>query len=220
MSEAPRPRVAIVDYDCGNLFSVRNACEAVGMDAEVTSDPGALEAAEAVILPGVGAFGDAMQALRDRGLVEVLRDLAGSRPLVGVCLGMQLLLDSSDEFGDHEGLGLIPGKVQRLHETRQGGHRQKVPQVCWNRLARPAGRSWEGTPLAGLPEGTFMYFVHSYYVLPEDPAVTLCETTYGDQVFCSGLSKGQVFGFQFHPERSGTAGLEMYASLRDMLRDR
>jgi imidazole glycerol-phosphate synthase subunit HisH len=223
-SETPPVRVAIVDYGLGNLFSVRHACTRVGMDATITSDRGELLAADVVLLPGVGAFGDAMHCLRRLDLVEVLREIAhAGRPLMGICLGMQLLMTRSFEFGEHEGLDLVPGQVVRFHNPVGPNGSLKVPQVGWNRIHRPgrgAGSpdAWEGTPLAGLDDGEHMYFVHSYYVCPDDPRVVLSGSRYGQIDFCSSLRHGNVFAFQFHPERSGPSGLRLYENIIHVVR--
>lgn len=222
MPERAEPVAAIVDYELGNLFSVKNACEAVGLRAELASTPAEILAADAVILPGVGAFGDAMRSLERRNLIGALRDVAASeKPLVGICLGMQLLMTESFEFGRHAGLGIIPGSVDRFTNPRSPSGPLKVPQVCWNRLRVPPGSSpaaWQGTLLHGLPEGVYFYFVHSYYVQPEDPAVTLSTTHYGDVDFCSCLQYRNIFACQGHPERSGRDGLRVYANLARALR--
>jgi len=213
-------RVAIVDYGLGNLFSVEQACQAVGLSASITHDRRAIEQADGVILPGVGAFGDAMATLRRLDLVAVLRDVAGSgRPLIGICLGVQLLMDASCEFGRHEGLGLVRGQVVPLGHPREGDRRLKVPQVGWNRIhvARESSAGWKATPLAGLADGEFMYFVHSYIVVPDAASVVVSTTRYGDVEFCSSLQSGSIFACQFHPERSGRRGLQLYANLHRML---
>lgn len=203
----------------GNLFSVKNACEHAGMQAEITSDRKIVMASEAVILPGVGAYGDAMDALRRRDLVQLLRDLATEgRPLIGICLGMQLVMSGSDEFGWHEGLGLIRGRVVRFEKPGESGRSLKVPQIGWNRVYR-AGPAWEGGLLDGLKEGVHMYFVHSFYAKPEED-VAVCMSRYGQIEFCSGLRKGGVWAFQFHPERSGPDGLRMYYNLAKWLNQR
>lgn len=206
--------VAIVDYGLGNLFSVKHACAHAGMRAEVTSSKADILAADAVILPGVGAFGDAMANLRRLDLVEPLRDIAQSaKPLVGICLGMQLVMSESFEFGRYEGLGLVKGPVVRFEEPTEGGRTLKVPQVGWNRVFPARAGGWKGTLLEGVGEGEYMYFVHSFYAKPEDGAVVLSTSDYGHIEFCSALSRGNVTAFQFHPERSGPAGLRVYANL-------
>ena len=214
MSSMSEPHVAIVDYGMGNMFSVRRACEQVGLPAVITSSGGDLVSAAGVIVPGVGAFGRAMDALRARGFVEGLREAASSgKPVLGICLGMQLLMSESHEFGRHQGLGILEGQVVRLQESSGGGLTLKVPQVGWNRLFRPAPGSWEGSCLKGLADGEFMYFVHSFYVKPVETRLVLSTTRYGPIEFCSTLQDRNVMGCQFHPERSGPAGLRIYQNL-------
>ena len=202
-------QVVIVDYQLGNLYNVLRVCQHVGLKARISSAPEGVADAAAVILPGVGAFGDAMEFLRTSGLSEALRSVATSgRPLLGVCLGMQLLMSESEEFGRHEGLGIVRGTVIRFAASGV-----KVPQVGWNGIFRPAVHDeerWRGTLLAGLADGEYMYFVHSYYPVPEDPSVVLSTSRYGETEFCSSLQQGNVTGCQFHPERSGDKGVEIY----------
>jgi glutamine amidotransferase len=206
-----------VDYSLGNLFSVKHACEHVGMQATITNDRQTILQADAVLLPGVGAFGDAMETLSDLDLITVLQDIAVSpKPLVGICLGIQLLMTESFEFGRHRGLGIIEGTVVRFDNPREGPQTLKVPEICWNRITQRG--PWEGTLLDGVPNEAHMYFVHSYIAQPQDPAVVLSTTRYGDVEFCSSLRKGTVFACQFHPERSGTVGLKMYQNLAAQLR--
>lgn len=226
MLEQDQPSVAIVDYGLGNLFSVKRACESVGMQALITSTRSDLLSADAVILPGVGAFGAAMGALEKLDLVEVLHDVASStKPLVGICLGMQLLMSESYEFGRHEGLGLIPGPVVRLENPKDGLRKLKVPQVGWNRISggesgeSPSAGGWTNTALDGLADKEFMYFVHSFVVQPEDPGVVLSTTRYGHVEFCSSLKWRNIFACQFHPERSGRQGLKIYHNLARLIRN-
>jgi glutamine amidotransferase len=204
MREGEGARVAIVDYGMGNLFSVQQACRQVGLNAVMTAEPSGVLEADAVILPGVGAFGDAMAELARCDLIHPLRDLAASgKPLLCICLGMQLLMSESHEFGRHKGLNLIEGEVVRLTG-------RKVPQVGWNRIWPTAHASWEGTWLAGVPEGAFLYFVHSFYVRPVHAQCVLSTTRYGTVEFASSVRWRNVFACQFHPERSGPAGLAIY----------
>lgn len=215
------PNVAIVDYGMGNLFSVKHACAHVGLDATVTSSRNGIEAADAVIIPGVGAFGDAMRNLAELGLVEPIRELGrDGMPIIGICLGMQLLMDESEEFGRHAGLGLVPGRVESFGAPVEDGRRLKVPQVGWNRIHPAEGRTFDGTPLAGLPDGEYLYFVHSYVVRPGGAAVGLSVTRYGDVEFCSSLIAGNLFACQFHPERSGPAGLAIYGNIARFIKER
>lgn len=219
MSEAGGARVAIVDFGMGNLFSVQRACEHVGLSPTVTSSGDELLAFEAAILPGVGAFGDAMATLSRSGLVEALREFIRSgKPFMGICLGMQLLMSESHEFGRHRGLGVIEGDVVRLTDPRPGVRPLKVPQVSWNRIRKPPGRSWAGTCLEEVPEGAFMYFVHSFRARPANDEIILATTEYGSLEFCSSLRQGNVFACQFHPERSGPMGLRLYAAFAAHIR--
>ncbi len=214
MSDARCPKVTIVDFGMGNLFSVKHACEHVGLKANITASGKEILAADAVILPGVGAFGDAMASLRQLGLVEVLREVAASRrTLIGICLGMQLLMTRSYEFGHHHGLGVIEGEVVRFEGRMSGVDKSKVPQVGWNRIYQMGGASWNDSFLEGLSDGQFMYFVHSYYTNPVDSSLILSITSYADIEFCYSLARGNVFACQFHPERSGREVLRIYRNL-------
>lgn len=223
MSESRRPSIAVVDYGLGNIFSVRNACVAAGMSAQCTSDPGAMANADAIILPGVGAFGDAMASIRALGLVEPIRNaVSEGRVLLGICLGMQLLMETSEEFGNHDGLGVLPGRVVRFPAAVSDNRPVKVPHVGWTAVEKPQGdqphaSEWRSALLEGLAESEPMYFVHSYYVRPGEPETTLAESSYAGIRFCSALSRGNVIGCQFHPERSGRAGLRVYRNLAAML---
>jgi glutamine amidotransferase len=193
--------IAIIDYQMGNLRSVQKGFERVGFAAEITSDPRRLAAADKVVLPGVGAFGDAMAELRTRGLVGPIRDIiAAGKPFLGICLGLQLLFDVGYEGGEHAGLGVLRGKVVRF--DLPAGF--KVPHMGWNqgRFVRPA------PVLDGLADGTHFYFVHSYYVVPEDPALVAIETTYGHP-FCAMVWRDNLFATQFHPEKSQADGLRL-----------
>lgn len=221
MPDAKAPRIAIVDYGMGNLFSVKHACQYAGLNALITSSPKEVLAANAVILPGVGAFGDAMKVLRQHGLITVLQEVAASsKPLVGICLGMQLLMTESFEFGHHMGLGIIPGSVVRFDQPHGSQGVLKVPQICWNRLDRvtlSGPDPWAGSLLEGLPEGVFMYFVHSYHCRLEDSRLVLSQTQYGNIKFCSSLRYRNIFACQCHPERSGPHGLRVYINLSRLL---
>lgn len=222
MSKVDKPRIAVVDYGVGNLFSVKHACEKVGLDAEITSRKGDVESADAVILPGVGAFGDAMNALCKLSLIDALWKVAESaKPLVGICLGMQLLMTESYEFGRHEGLGIIPGRVVRFDSECSGKVHTKVPQVGWNKLRKITNKldSWKGSLLKGIEDGVFMYFVHSYYIEVSDPSVAISTTHYGNVDFCSTLQRGNIFACQFHPERSAWNGVRIYENLASTLND-
>lgn len=196
--------VTVVDYGMGNILSVTRALEHCGAEVTLESNPSLIANAPRLVLPGVGAFGGGMAELQQRGMVEALRDYAASgRPLLGICLGMQMLLEGSDEFGASAGLGLIPGWVRKL--PQQPGI--KLPHIGWSAINPPQGASWEGTLLENLPAGHEMYFVHSFHADPTDPAHRLAETRYGDYAFCSVVKKNNITGCQFHPEKSGEVGL-------------
>ena len=202
--------IAIVDYGLCNLFSVRAAVERLGGAAVVTDDPAVLARADKLILPGVGAFGDAMQSLERLGLAAALRRLVveEGRPILGICLGFQLLCGSSTEFGEHAGLGLIAARVERFDGRALG---VRVPHVGWN-----AVRQTTASPMfAGIPDESVFYFVHSYRVLAPDEAgvcVGVCE--YGE-TFCAAMAKGNIWGAQFHPEKSQRHGLALLANFLD-----
>lgn len=191
------PSVTIVDYGMGNLRSVERTLTALGAGARISGDADAVRGAERLVLPGVGAFGDAMANLRSARLDEaVCEAVDDGAPLLGLCLGLQLLFTESEEFGRHRGLGLIPGRVTRFEEP--GLH---VPHVGWNQVEelRP------DPLLEGIPEGAYFYFVHSYYVVPDVLQDTIAWTVYGGR-FCSVARRGRVWGAQFHPEKSQETG--------------
>jgi imidazole glycerol-phosphate synthase subunit HisH len=212
---------AIVDYGLGNLFSVYHASRHCNINAVITSSPEEIEAADLVILPGVGAFADAMACLHRLDLVQPLKDRATSgKPLVGICLGLQLLFTESEEFGTTRGLDIIPGAVRRFASPLDStGRRLKIPHVGWNRAYSPAVREngWQGTPLEPLGFEASMYFVHSFHVVPHRESDILSKTTYGDQEFCSSIHVNKIFACQFHPERSGHDGLRFYRKLREIV---
>lgn len=211
MTEQVGSKVAIVDYGMGNLYSVSRACTYMGMSPVLASTPEALQEVDGIILPGVGAFADAIRSLRDCGMADALKDAVGEgRPLLGICLGLQLLMTESEEFGKYRGLDLIPGTVERLQGQSTNGDRLKVPQVGWNRLYEPAEGAWKGTLLDGVDSSDTVYFVHSYCVRPEDDAHVLSTSTYGVDRFCSTIQAGSVVGCQYHPELSGPTGLAIY----------
>lgn len=197
--------LAIVNYGVGNLFSLTCSLRAVGVEAEVTGDEAALAAADRIILPGVGAFGDAAKALRASGLDQaVLREAQAGKPLLGICLGMQLLFDYSTEYGRHEGLGLIPGSVRAIRPVVPAEY--KVPHMGWNALRFPKDRPV--SPLfRHIQEGDCVYFVHSY-AGTDCEAYTIAAAEYGPEL-TAAVAKDNVYGVQFHPEKSGTVGLNI-----------
>ena len=195
------PFIAIIDYGMGNLRSVQKGLERVGYAAEVTRDPARIEAANGVVLPGVGAFGACMDNLRAYGLVDTVRRvISRGTPFLGICLGMQLLFEESEEFGPVPGLGVFPGRVVRFPDTPG----LKVPHMGWNQI-----RKQQDPPhLRGIDDGAFVYFVHSYYVVPADPSLTATVTEYGIE-FASAIARDNVFATQYHPEKSQTVGLKI-----------
>ncbi len=207
----PAPRTAIVDYGLGNLFSIRRALQSLGVEAEITRDPRQIGKAQRLILPGVGAFGAGMRELKERGLIEPIKEFAlCGKPLLGICLGMQLLMSDAEEFGSHQGLDLIPGSVRRLPEPPADTGNDKIPHIGWNTIDPAQGRDWAKTLLADIPAATFVYFVHSNAVIPRERADCLAVTRHGNGAFCSVVRRGSLCGCQFHPERSGEAGLRIY----------
>jgi imidazole glycerol-phosphate synthase subunit HisH len=213
------PKVAVVDYGMGNLFSVVQAFSAVGQSAAITSDAATLAAADAIVIPGVGAFGRAMDVLERSEMADAIRRRAREgTPIVGICLGMQLMMSSSTEFGSHGGLDLIAGETLALKDHGAIDPSARIPHVGWTAVQPARAGGWCGTPLATLGPGHDMYFVHSFYVRPADPSVALAFSTYRGVTFCSSLAKGNLFGCQFHPERSGPEGLEVYRHIAASIR--
>jgi len=205
-------QVTVIDYGIGNLYSVSRALERCGGEVTVTADSVQIEAASRLVLPGVGAFADGMRGLRECGLVEPIKRYAASgRPLLGICLGMQMLAGVSEEFGRHEGLDLIPGRVVPVPQTTTDGQAQKIPHIGWNDLVAPRGADWSDSLLRGTPQGTAVYLVHSYFVIPDDPRHSLAHCIYGGHRIAAAIRRGRVVGCQFHPEKSGEAGLAMLA---------
>jgi glutamine amidotransferase len=216
-----RVSVAIVDYHMGNVLSVRRACETVGLEAVITSDAETIESADGVILPGVGAYGDAMSSISSLGLADVLRKvITAGKPTLGICLGMQLLMTESEEFGFHHGLNLISGRVVRLEQPRDhDGSLLKVPHIGWNCILPycSATNAWDGSILAGISPRAEMYFVHSYYVVPDDSSTILSISRYGDIEFASTIQFDNLMACQYHPEKSGPAGLTVYQNFYRIL---
>jgi glutamine amidotransferase len=202
--------VAIVDYGVGNLFSLKSSFAAIGVEAVVTSDKAVLSGADHVILPGVGAFGDAADKLRESGLFDFIKELAATgKPLMGICLGMQLLFERGFEYGEHEGLGLIAGEVRPMAEVIPEG--LKIPHIGWNALKLEG----EKHPLFRyLSEGDCVYFVHSFYGKNEDGSV-IATAEYGAPL-TAAVARGNVCGCQFHPEKSGKVGLSILKAFCEM----
>ena len=200
--------IAIIDYGMGNLRSVQKGFEKVGHEAKITSDPAEVAAAGKVVLPGVGAFEDAMAELHRRGLVEpVLAAIDSGKPFLGICLGLQLLFDTGYEHGRHAGLGVLSGEVVRFELPPE----YSVPHMGWNQLAIRR----RAPILEGIEEGAYFYFVHSYYVVPRDPAVIAVETDY-HRPFCSMVWRENLFATQFHPEKSQSDGLRLLKNFAEL----
>jgi glutamine amidotransferase len=198
--------IAIVDYELGNLGSVEKALLRVGCDAQLTQDGDAILAAEGVVVPGVGAFGDCMRNLNRFGLASVIKEsIASGKPFLGICLGLQVLFEESEESPGVAGLGVFAGKVQLFR------HGLKIPQIGWNEI------TIKGSPpphLAGVPDGSYVYFVHSYHVAPADESIIATTTDYGYE-FVSSVRRDNIFACQFHPEKSQHIGLKILANFKD-----
>ena len=189
--------ITIIDYGAGNIRSIANSVAALGYQAKVTSSPYDVAAADVLILPGVGAAGDTMKSLGDLGIVDALTGyIADGRPFLGICIGLQVLFDRTEENGGHDCLGIVHGEVRRLRSV------EKIPHMGWNQV-----RQCSDHPVfQGIPDGSYFYFVHSYYPVPEDKAIVAGETDYGVS-FCSVIARDGLVATQFHPEKSGETGL-------------
>jgi glutamine amidotransferase len=204
------PRIVIVDYHMGNLFSVQQAFSYWGYETIVTHDKDIIESAECLILPGVGAFGDAMKTLTKFDLVHPIIDhVQAGKPFMGICLGLQLLFSESEEFGSHRGLNLIPGTVKKFPLQDDLGNKNIIPQINWNKIYNYVNPNWNTTPLKKCEKGDFMYFVHSYYVDPDDKTSIASFSEYGGIEYCSSVIKDNIFACQFHPEKSAEKGLNI-----------
>lgn len=198
-------RIAIIDYEIGNVKSIINAFKKIGIDTILTRDKDSIMNSEGLILPGVGAFSHGMENLHKYNLVEIIYDFVKTKkPFMGICLGMQMLMDESEEFGNTKGLGLISGKVMKLPENDNW----KLPHISWNEIYKNE-ISWENTILQDIEEKTDMYFVHSYAVTTEDRSNILSITEYSSYKFCSSVKNNNIYGCQFHPEKSGEKGLKI-----------
>jgi glutamine amidotransferase len=201
--------ITIIDYGMGNLRSVQKGFEKVGFDARVTDDPGVAAKADRLVLPGVGAFQDCMNNLREGGFIDpILQHVASGKPFLGICLGLQLLFTESEEFGLHKGLDIVAGRVRKFPaDLEADGEPLKVPHMGWNQV-----HIQRSHPLLDeVPDGSFAYFVHSYYVEPAAPSLAVAETDYGID-FASVIGRGALCGIQFHPEKSQQVGLRILAN--------
>ncbi|MCR5156364.1 MAG: imidazole glycerol phosphate synthase subunit HisH [Butyrivibrio sp.] len=197
--------VAIIDYDAGNIKSVEKAFEYLGAQTLVTREPSEIYRADRVVLPGVGAFGDAVSRIREYGLESVIKEVTSKEvPFIGICLGQQLLFDRSDESDGAKGLGILRGSIRRIPDTDRDGNSYKIPQIGWNSLKFPN----KGRIFKGIDEGAYVYFVHSYYLDAEDKSIVTATTDYNVTVEAS-VEKGNVFACQFHPEKSSEVGMQI-----------
>jgi len=205
------PEVAVIDYGLGNLLSVRRGLEHCGATVTVTSDPNTILSAPRVVLPGVGAFAHGMTELRNQGLDVIVRKVAAQGSiLLGICLGMQMLLDGSVEFSDTEGLGIIPGNVVPVPSTTANGFWQKIPHIGWNNLIlAPGFENWEESLLHEVNPGEAVYFVHSFMAVPKNPKHCIANCLYGGTPVPATIGRDNIYGCQFHPEKSGVVGLKI-----------
>ena len=207
-----RNSVTVIDYGVGNLLSVRRGLEYNNASVTVTGDPETILKAERLVLPGVGAFADGMQELEKREFISLLSEVAvKGTPLLGICLGMQMLLDRSEEFGVSDGLGLIPGTVTAILPEAKDGQKLKIPHIGWSNLVRSenAGVAWDETLLNGITEDSALYFVHSFMAQPEHEKSLIAGCLYGDNFIPAVIQSENIIGCQFHPEKSGKVGLQI-----------
>ena len=206
-----KPIVTVIDYGLGNIFSIANALSYCGSEMLFTSSANEVVNAKGIILPGVGAFKDGMNGLRKKGLINALKEFAQSdRPFLGICLGMQMMLDVSEEFGEHEGLGMISGRIVPIPKTSEDGLPHKIPHIGWNCIEKlKGGRSWEETILKNISPKTEFYFIHSFTAVPHNEEYRLADTFYNGIKLSAVIAKGNLYGCQFHPEKSGEAGLKI-----------
>lgn len=206
-----KPRVTVIDYGVGNLLSVTRALEYCGAEVSLTDSPDEIIKSERLVLPGVGAFEDGMKGLRDKNLIDAIKLFAEmNKPFLGICLGMQLMLDSSEEFGNHMGLGLISGKVQAIPNKGMNGESHKIPHIGWAGLQ--IKHNSHNTILSDIPKDSCVYFVHSFCVVPSDDAHRLADCTYNGRVISASIHSGNIYGCQFHPEKSGEVGLKILSN--------
>jgi len=204
-----KKKVVIIDYQLGNLYSVKQACDTVGMNVLVSSNKEDILAADALILPGVGAFIEAMNNLSKLDLIDAIKSKVSiGTPLFGICLGLQLLFTKSEEFGSGNGLDLISGIIKKFPE-KFDDRKIKVPHITWNQVYN-LKNSWEETPLRDIINHEFMYFIHSYYVQPNNDKCILTNTNYDGIEFCSSIIQNNIFATQFHPEKSADNGISIY----------
>ena len=204
-----KPQVTIIDYGMGNLLSVVRAFEHCGADVRIADTPDGIRQADYLVLPGVGAFADGMKGLHEQGLIEPIKSFARmGGPFLGICLGMQMMLDISEEFGRHEGLGLIPGKVTAIPPVGADGSPHRIPHIGWNNIVPANGiTGWRDSILSGIREKASVYFVHSYAAVPSESHYRLADSVYNGLTISAAIRSGSLYGCQFHPEKSGAVGL-------------
>jgi len=204
-------RVVIIDYGMGNIKSVQRGLEHVGANVDLSYEPEVIRRADRLILPGVGAFENGMSELKKKGLIDVLHEFVKTgRPLMGICLGMQMLFDKSEEHGEHDGLKIIPGSVIKIPLSDKKVQVRKIPHIGWSALHYPLNRtSWKGSLIENINEGGYFYFVHSFMAKPKDNSHLLAQCEYEDLSVTAAVRKDNVTGFQFHPEKSGPQGLSI-----------
>ena len=206
-----KPKVTVIDYGLGNLFSIKRAFEHCDADVKITQSHDDIGKADRLVLPGVGAFSAGVIGLKELCLLEPIKEYAlTGRPFLGICLGMQMMMEASEEFGKHRGLGIIRGTVVPVPSKGAGSEKLKIPHVGWNSLCKPGYvDSWDKTILQGISLGTYMYFVHSYYVEPSDKNNCVAFADYGGHRLPAVIAMGYIYGCQFHPERSAAKGLHI-----------
>lgn len=210
-----KPKIAIIDYGVGNLYSLTRVFKFFGIEATIAEEAGALEQADGIILPGVGSFEAGMRGLKIRSLEKKIKEIALSgKPMLGICLGAQIMLTEGHEFGNFKGLDIIKGRVVHFSVLAD---KEKVPHVGWNTISPLKDSAWPGTIFDSFNETDQVYFVHSYILEPEDKEDILALTTYGGQTFCSAFKKGNIYGCQFHPEKSGPAGLKIIKNFINLI---
>lgn len=200
-------KIVIIDYDIGNVKSIINILKKVGIEPILSNKEEDILSSDGIVLPGVGAFSHGMQNLNKYNLIEIIKKYTDTdKPLLGICLGMQMLMENSEEFGDTKGLCLIDGKVIKL--PLENSQYNKLPHISWNEISKN-NIDWKNTILEDIPQNSDTYFVHSFVVLPNNKNNILSTTKYSDYRFCSSIKKGNIYGCQFHPERSGKVGLKI-----------
>ena len=218
MIERSKLKVTIIDYKMSNLFSVKNACAYLGINATISSDIKVINKSDALILPGVGAFKHAIRNLNKLDLISPIKEsIENGKPFLGVCLGLQLLFSRSEEFGTNNGLNIIDGEVRKFKFKKFDGKRIKVPHMGWNKVCSHNRNMWKTSAFHNLSEDEFYYFIHSYYVVPSDSDIILSNTNYHDQKFCSSIKQGNILATQFHPEKSGKVGIKIYSNWFDKI---